>query len=242
MEFKMLDTAIQNFLDERKDSRIKEKSKNCKTDEDIQKVENAAIEEFSLENWLPKAAKRAGSLSISTHPCTFTHPSSRNHPDKQKTTGVIANSPAKADGFLRTGNSDADLDVVGNAAALDVHKFLSLKVSDGQTVLTHLEQNSDYIQNQFKLTATVPSEEIQASLFDESHIEPFSEIHQGLLAMKQVDVKTYITSERVKQVYFPVADDYHLLSILTPSGLMFKLRQRIRVGLNKRHQSFIGIF
>lgn len=39
-----------------------------------------------------------------------------------------------------------------------------------------------------------------------------------------------VTSSKIKQVYFPVwldDEDYHLLSILTPSGLLFEMRRRI---------------
>lgn len=209
----MLDPIIANFLADRKAIWLKEKLKVCKTDEESQKVETKATEKFCLENWLPDAAKRSGDLSISTHPCTFTHPSSRKHPDKnKKTTGVVAKSVKKLDGFLRSGNAETELDVFGNAAVLDVHKFLSLKLSDGKTVLEHLEESTESIQKQFCLAS-----------------ESYENIKIGLLEMKQTDSKIYITSERVKQVYFPVGDDYHLLSILTASGLMFKLKEQINI-------------
>ena len=35
------------------------------------------------------------------------------------------------------------------------------------------------------------------------------------------------TSEKIKQVYFPVDNDYHLLSILNASGIIYKLKQKI---------------
>jgi CRISPR-associated protein Csy1 len=200
----MLDPAIESFLSERKAARIKKNLKPGSSDEERQAIELEATELFLLDNWLPDAAKRAGWLSMLTHPGKFTHPSA-------KTSSIIADSQPKPDGFLRTGNADADLDVLGNAAALDVHKFLSLTLTDGQTVLTHLEQNSEQIQSQFRLSTM-----------------PFTELQQGLLAIKQ-SPDTAKTSEKIKQVYFPVDDGYHLLSILTPSGLMFKLKERINI-------------
>jgi len=36
-----------------------------------------------------------------------------------------------------------------------------------------------------------------------------------------------VTSERIKQVYFPVDNNYHLLSILSPAGIIYKLKQKI---------------
>ena len=101
--------------------------------------------------------------------------------------------------------------VFGNAAALDVHKFLSLTLSDGQTVLAHLEQDTPLIEQQFNIPTS------------------FQELRQGLLSIKSGATETVKTSEKIKQVYFPVDDDYHLLSLLTPSGLMFKLKKRINV-------------
>jgi CRISPR-associated protein Csy1 len=190
-------------LSERKAARIKKNLKPGLSDEEKQSIELEATELFLLDNWLPDAAKRAGWLSMLTHPGKFTHPSA-------KTNAIIADAQPKPDGFLRTGNADTNLDVLGNAAALDVHKFLSLTLTDGQTVLAHLEQTSATIQAQFKLST------------------PFAELQQGLLAIKQSS-DTAKTSEKIKQVYFPVDDGYHLLSILTPSGLMFKLKEAINV-------------
>ena len=45
--------------------------------------------------------------------------------------------------------------------------------------------------------------------------------------MKYSD-KAARTDYLVKQVYFPTSDGYHLLSVLTPSGLVFELKKRIQ--------------
>jgi len=175
----MLDPAIENFLSERRATKIKKNLKPGHNDEEKQSVELEAAEFFRLSNWLPDAAKRAGWLSMLTHPGKFTHPSA-------KTSAVIAGARPSPDGFLRSGNADADLDVLGNAAALDVYKFLSLTLADGQTVLAHLEQNSAAIQTQFKLPEAL-----------------FTALQQGLLTIKQTSGIAK-TSEKIKQVYFPV--------------------------------------
>ena len=202
----MLDSAIQVFLDERKELWLKSKIKGKTTDEEKIVFERQASEEFSLFTWLPKAAKRAKQLSLVSHPGKFSHPSA-------KTTSIIAVAQHVPDGFLRSGNVDADLDVLGNAAALDVYKFLSLEMNDGKTILVHLEEQSVFIKEQL----TIPS-------------VSFPEIEQGLLAIKQDSDASVKTSGRVKQVYFPVKGiGYHLLSILTPSSLLYKLRERINI-------------
>jgi CRISPR-associated protein Csy1 len=191
----MLDEAIVTFLSERKAVKLK----GVSDEEQISKIHDT----FHQENWLPDAAKRSGQLSLVSHPSKFTHPSA-------KTSSIISQSEYRQDGFLRSGNVNSELDVFGNAAAMDVYKFLSLILADDKTVLVHLEENTDYIQQQLKLVST-----------------PFDELRDNFLAIKQDKSSKIRTSGQVKQVYFPVVEDYHLLSILTPSGLMFALKEKI---------------
>jgi len=200
----MLDPAIKEFLSSRKEAWLKKKINNDSSDSERAELEQQAHDTFSLASWLPDAAKRAGQLSLVSHPGKFSHPSA-------KTSSIIANAKRSADGFLRSGNVEADLDVFGNAAAMDVYKFLSLKLSDNETVLAHLEKKTSEIEKQ--LTVSTAS---------------YSEIKQGLLAIKQDDNSSITTSEKVKQIYVPVNEgEYHLLSVLTPSNLMYKLKERI---------------
>lgn len=199
----MLDPAIQGFLDDRREAWLKKNIKPNVSDEDKAELERQGAEMYSLPVWLPNAAQRASQLSLVSHPAKFSHPSA-------KTSSVIARAERRADGFLRTGNVDVELDVFGNAAAMDVYKFLSLTLADNQTVLSHLENKTPQIEAQL----TIPTAQ-------------FSEIEQGLLGIKQDDDGLTKTSDKVKQVYFPVDDDYHLLSVLTPSNVMYETKQRI---------------
>lgn len=201
----MLDPAIQDFLNDRKEIWLKKKINNKISDEEKAELEQQASDEFSLATWLPNAAMRAKQLSLVSHPGKFSHPSA-------KISSIIAKAKRIPDGFLRTGNVSADLDVFGNAAAMDVYKFLSIVLSDNKTVLEHLESKTKEIEEQL----TIPT-------------APFNIIEQGLLAIKQDDETAMMTSGKIKQVYFPVDDDYHLLSVLTPSNVMYKLKERINI-------------
>ena len=203
----MLDPAIRSFLDERKEAWLKNRIKSNSSDEEKAELEREANDKFTLVSRLPDYAKRAKQLSISSHPGKFSHPDV-----KKEASSVIAPiDNRKADGFLRTGNVIAELDVSGNAAALDVHAFLNIKLSDNQTILTHLEKRIPTIKNQF----TIPG-------------HSFEKLKEGLLAVKKSG--GIPTDERIKQVYFPINDgSYHLLSILSPSNLMFKLKERINL-------------
>lgn len=197
-----MDDTIKAFFAERKSGWLKNKVKASMPEEEQAQLEREAEEKFSMDNWLPDAARRVAQLSMVSHPSKFSHPSSR-------ISAFIANGIKKADGFLRTGNSDAALDVFGNAAALDVYKFLSLKLDDGKMLIEHVEQGSETARQQLAINTA-----------------SFDEIQKGLLSIKQGG-DTVVTSGKVKQVYFPYDGDYHLLSILTPSGLMFELRNRV---------------
>jgi len=202
----MSDTGIQDFLNERKSAWLKNKIKSNTTDVDKAALEQQALDEFSLPTWLASAANRAKQLSIVSHPGKFSHPGA-------KISSFIATATRLSDGFLRTGNVEAGLDVFGNAAAMDVYKFLNIKLSDDKTILAHLEKKSPLIEKQL----TIPN-------------VPFAEIAQGLLAIKEDTGVASMTSGKVKQVYFPIGNgDYHLLSILSPSSILFKLKERINV-------------
>ena len=131
--------AIHQFFADRKAAWLKAKVKADATGEEKLELEQQASERFSFATWLPNAAKRAGQLSIVSHPSKFSHPSA-------KTTAIIAKGKPKADGYLRTGNLDYELDVFGNAAAMDVYKFLSLPMIDGRLILEHLEDDTPEVK------------------------------------------------------------------------------------------------
>jgi len=204
----MLDPAISDFFDERKDAWLKKNLKNSMDEAEVneQKIKCEAV--FSLASWLPNAAKRAGQISMATHPCTFSHPSARKNKNGDAS-AVIANADKAADGFLRSGNVVVDTDALGNAAALDVYKFLTLAMLDGQQLLTHIQNDSELATQLLTLKDVT-----------------YAELKAGFVAMAESGSEN-VTSSKIKQVYFPVENDYHQLSILTNSGMLYQLRKRI---------------
>ncbi|MGL5251138.1 MAG: type I-F CRISPR-associated protein Csy1, partial [Enterovibrio sp.] len=205
----MLDPAIAAFFAERKEAWLKKNVATAIQEPELLEKQRECEEKFSLASWLPDAAKRAGQISVASHPCTFSHPSARKNKNGY-VSSIIAKNKAQADGFLRSGNVNVELDALGNAAALDVYKFLSLVMSDGRSLLEHIEQES----------------ELARHLLDIPTCD-----HQTLRAgfLKMVDSEQdSVSSSKIKQVYFPVADgEYHLLSLLTHSGHLFELRKRL---------------
>lgn len=208
-DIKVLDPAIKEFFNERKDAWLKKNLKASMSDEERKQTESTCEEVFSMSNWLPAAAKRAGQISISTHPCTFSHPSARKNKNGY-VTSVIASTNPSEDGFLRTGNVEVEPDALGNAAALDVYKFLTLVMEDKQKLLDHIEKETSLAQSLLKLDGV-----------------DYKELRNGFLKMIESDTNA-ITSSKIKQVYFPVGENqYHQLSLLTPSSYLFELRKRI---------------
>ena len=204
----MLDPAIEAFFSERKEGWLKKNIKASMEDWQIKETEQECLAVFALEAWLPNAAKRAGQISIATHPCTFSHPSARKN-KKDYVSSVIANNERVNDGFLRTGNVEVQTDALGNAAALDVYKFLTLELQDKQTLLAHIQQETELAKSLLTLKSA-----------------NYCELRAGFLAMVESSDEI-VTSAKIKQVYFPVNDGYHQLSILTNSGMVYQLRKRI---------------
>ncbi|EKO3495165.1 type I-F CRISPR-associated protein Csy1 [Vibrio fluvialis] len=205
----MIDPAITAFFAERKEAWLKKNISAAMSDAEVLEKQQECEQNFLLDNWLPDAAKRAGQISVASHPCTFSHPSARKNKNGY-VSSIIAKNKPRIDGFLRSGNVSVEQDALGNAAALDVYKFLSLEMSDQRCLLVHIEQESDLARQ----LLDIPSCEYQA-------------LRDGFLKMIDSD-QASVSSSKIKQVYFPIADgEYHLLSLLTHSGHLFELRKRL---------------
>lgn len=195
--------SIEAFLNERKELWLKDRLKKAENETVIAELQQQANERFSIQEWLPDAAKRVSQLSMVSHPSKFSHPSA-------KTSSVIVQAKYSVDGYLRSGNVDYPLDVFGNAAAMDVFKFLSVNLDNGQTVLDAFEKQDEDLK-QFILCSSLD----------------FDTLRSAFLVIKENDTSVK-TDHLVKQVYFPIGgENYHLLSLLTPSGLISKLKQSI---------------
>ena len=195
--------SIHTFLNERKELWLKDRVKKAENDVERAELQQQADDRFSLKEWLPDAAKRVSQLSMVSHPSKFSHPSA-------KTSSVIAQVKSAQDGYLRSGNVHYPLDVFGNAAAMDVYKFLSLNLAEDYTVLTGFEHDHEDLK----------------SLIEKSSLN-FTSLKQAFLVIKNDDTSSK-TDHLVKHVYFRIADtEYHLLSILTPSGLIARLKLAI---------------
>ncbi|WP_435550582.1 type I-F CRISPR-associated protein Csy1 [Desulfobacterium sp. N47] len=209
----MADPAIDAFFQEKKEAWLKKNLKASMEESEVRENQMECDQLFSREVWLPKAAKKAGSRAFSTHPSKYSHPSTgigkKNLNNHTYVSPVICTAEKAADGFLRSGNVKAELDSLGDAAALDVDNFLKLQMTDGNTLLKHIEIETDLAKKILNIQS-----------------ESYDSLRKGFLEIAR-PASEIATSSKIKQVYFPVLDEYHLLSLLSNSGIIFELRKRI---------------
>ncbi len=222
MELSGLAVQIVGYITGRAEARLD------KFDKDAEKQRNAAQDagllvelEFSLEtelkdikskylpvNWLADAALRAKQIQIVTHALKFTHTDARGSsfyfPEGASQAEGMKNGEVLSTASL----TNPVIDVVGNAAALDVATLLQLE-HEGKTLIQYIEQG------------------------DSSPIQPFAkdeiQLAEWMGAFKQALEGNELSSHKLaKQLYFPVAGgQYHLLSPLYSSSLAHALNSRI---------------
>lgn len=187
--------AIQRFLQERRDAKLEKlPSDDPKRDE--------LIAQFIPETWLDDAARRVGQIQAVTHSLKAIHPDARGtslyRPPDQL--------PARDEIGSHVLGPDFAGDVVGNAAALDVYKFLRVVV-DGRSLLNWM------LAGDADLKAAMSSKPALA--------EDWTEAFLGLVQPRG----TAATHTRAKQLFWltgsNAADDadYHLLAPLYASSL-----------------------
>ena len=205
----MLDPVIQEFLNDRIERRVEAKLKDhLKKKGEVENVdkleiEKAAHEEYKLENWLAYCAKSAHGISLTTHPCKLSHPDANS-------SAIYYKSKKINQGYLQSGSTSVNDDVVFSTAAyMPIYSFLKLELNDGQELLEHLVRDTETIRKQF------------------TGINDYDSLRNSLLQIK-VHETDESTDEKIKQVFFPFSDSYHLLSIVSSSVIMFGLKERIK--------------
>jgi CRISPR-associated protein Csy1 len=207
-----MEPNITKFLEDKKAAYLKNKLKANTSEQETKQINDDAQKKFSLKEWLQDSASRAKQLSYTTHPAKFSHPDI-----KRELSLLITLKDKKEDGLLRTGNTQEISDVVGNAACLDVHKFLSIKLSNNLSIIENLQQETDLIKK--TITSTGLS---------------YAPIRNEYMQINQTEI-TNKSSAKLKQVYFPINPEkntdtasYHLLSLLTSSSILYQLKSQIQ--------------
>jgi CRISPR-associated protein Csy1 len=190
-----LRSAIERFLQERLDAKLKPLPPD-------DPKRQALLAQYEFKTWIDDAARRASQIQAVTHALKATHPDARGtslyRPPAELAQHALVGSHCLVDDFAG--------DVVGNAAALDVYKFLRI-AHEGQTLLDWMVDGDP---------------DVLAALSDDS-------------AQAQTWVDAFITiaqprgkaasHTQAKQLYWLVDEDprensnYHLLAPLYGSSL-----------------------
>lgn len=171
-------------------------------------------EEYNTpEKFIPKVAKEVKHITCATHPSQFSHPYA-NQDKNFRITPIVFFGSYSDDGYVRSGNvkSERSIDMYGSAAYATIMKFLALTMSNGMSVLDNIKEGT-------------PEAKALLALSGDSG-DKLREQLSFLIQPRSNDA--HITSSKIKQVYFPLGENkYHLLSLLTPSPLVFELKNRL---------------
>jgi len=193
-------TAIASFIETRREAKLKGKEDDADT----------ALK-YEYATWLADAARRVGQIQAVTHVLKATHPDARG----SSLHVAPAELPARAEIGSHLLGADYAEDVVGNAAALDVFKFLKVEV-EGRRVV-------DWVQ--------VGDDDLRAALSDDPELaNSWMQAFEGLVR-KDTQPATHPLA---KQVYWligeqPQHDDrYHLLQPMFSSSLVHAVHAEIQ--------------
>ncbi|RCI76211.1 hypothetical protein DT376_03575 [Pseudomonas aeruginosa] len=191
---------IESFIQER----LQGKLDKLHPDEDDKR--QTLLATHRREAWLADAARRVGQLQLVTHTLKPIHPDARGSnlhslPQAPGQPG-LAGSHELGDRLVS--------DVVGNAAALDVFKFLSLQYQ-GKNLLNWLTEDS--------------AEAVQALSDNAEQAREWRQAFIGITAVKGAPASHSLA----KQLYFPLpGSGYHLLAPLFPTSLVHHVHALLR--------------
>lgn len=193
--------VISAFIDERWETKLKGVKEEKRAD---------TLAKYEYPVWLADAARRVAQIQAVTHVLKATHPDARG-----TSLHVLSDHlPAHNEVGSHSLEQSAD-DVVGNAAALDVYKFLKLEV-DGRPLL-------DWFQSD--------DEDLLAALSESTETaKEWAEAFKGLIRTPD-QLRSH---QMAKQLYWCVTDEpaddtgFHLLQPLFSSSFAHAVHQEIQ--------------
>ena len=206
MSVEALSAFIAEYIAGRRQTKLeafdKEAAKRSAEESATLAAERRELElRYEPKAWLTDAAKRAGQINLVTHAAKFTHGDS-------KSSSIYSEAVAQ-EGYLSTAAlSGLEPDAVGNAAALDVAKLLQTRVDGGDSLLASLKRGDRAALAAFTDDANQLDEWIAGFSCALTPGEPASH-------------------KLAKQGYFPVGENYHLLSPLFATSLVHAMHQKM---------------
>jgi len=189
-------TAIHAFIKERLDSKLEKLQ-----EDDPKRAE--LIAQYQPAVWLEDAARRVRQIQAVTHSLKPIHPDARGTnlyvPPRQLPSRAEVGSHVLGEHFSG--------DVVGNAAALDVYKFLKLEIDGGNLLDALLAEDTDTLH-----------------ALDEN-ADKASQLRDAFVSLTQPGEAQPATHPLAKQLYWLADEDptddaaYHLLAPLYATSL-----------------------
>ncbi len=198
--------AIRAVIDVFIQTRLQAKLDKLKPE---QQAEREKLQEaHQREIWLADAARRVAQIQQVTHAIKYTHPDAKGssvYSTGNKQAGELLVGTHTLDGQLKA-------DVVGNAAALDVYKFLKETVGDAHISLLEL------------VLANHP--QMRAAMSDNAELA--QEWMQAFATLPKA--KGSLASHTLtKQLYWPLGNnEYHLLAPLFSTSLISSVADTMR--------------
>lgn len=199
----LLRNSIEAFLMERFETKTEKMAPDDPQYQGLQR-------QYQRENWLANAARRVTQLQVVTHSLKAIHPDARGT-NLYRPPMELPNHPEVGSHVLGSGFSE---DVVGNAAALDVYKFL--KLEHGNRTLLSLALEDD--------------EELAVAFSDDlGQAREWMQAFAGIVEPRGSEA----SHTRAKQVYWLTGEDptenkdFHLLAPLYATSLAHAVHQTI---------------
>lgn len=205
--------VIADFLGQRVEAKIADVEKDKKLDDDAKRQQKRTKlrEQFVFNTWLEDAARRVGQIQAVTHSLKAIHPDAKGSSLFREPRSL---TPLKELGSHALGLV-FDVDVVGNAAALDIYKFLKLEVQGRSLMSLAIEGDAD----------------LGVALSPDADIA-----HAWMTAFAGLvrSCGQFSSHTQAKQIYWPVAGDphddagFHLLAPLYPTSLIQRFYETLQ--------------
>ncbi|MDO4204173.1 MAG: type I-F CRISPR-associated protein Csy1 [Selenomonadaceae bacterium] len=160
----------------------------------------------NTQKWVNDILAHVSNCREATHVGKYTHSSTNG------SISILDKSEERPQnrGYVCTATTKHKSDIaISDAKDLPAAKFLNLILEDGRKVSEHFTTGSDYL-NELK-----------------QYVENFEEI-KGKIVRAIAGAAPGETTGNIRQVYFPVGEGYHLLSLLTSSSVLYKMKAVIQ--------------
>ncbi len=177
---------------------------------------NAEQKKKEPAEWLSGTIKNAGKCVFATNVGKFTHPSSGSDIVFQSVVGEKTGSDYVGTDSIRSTAMDA---MVSTAAYMPVAKLLLLPLEDHRILYEHLKEDDPALRDEFSGLGV-----------------DYDDVRDQLLEV-QVAHKPSMTDNRLKQVYFPIDETYHLLTVVPSSIVLTEIKRRTDQASQQRRQA-----